>query len=143
VSDEYDAEALRAFIELLRGVQQDRAIARAELALMDTPECTEFPMPNQAHPSLAGSADFVRRWRQTGAIRLPRLRRVEAYYAPIDETPGPTDAILDTVTLTAHKICAPAPFVARHVGDAAMYVWRAWGDGSSRYITTDAELVWR
>jgi hypothetical protein len=141
MGDEYDAEALRAFVALLRGIRQDRAIARAELALLDTPEHAKFPMPNQAHPSLAGSADFVRHLRQSGAIRLPRFHRVN--YATLDEAPGPNDAMLDTVTLTARKVWAPAPFVARFVGDEAAYVWRAWGDGSSRYITTDAELVQR
>jgi hypothetical protein len=140
VSEEYDGEAIRAFLGLLRGIQQDRAIARAELALMDTPELTPFPMPNTAHHSISGAADFVRAWRQDAPIRIPLYRDA---FASGSETTGPPSPTNTSITLIARKVWAPAPFVARFVGDEAAYTWRAWGDGSSRYITTDAELVWR
>jgi hypothetical protein len=103
----------------------------------------EVPMPDQAHPSLANYADFVRQWKRSDPIRIPRLRRLMAYDLPAGETPEPVEPMLDPIVLTCQKVAAPAPFVARHYDDQAGYIWYAWGDGNNRYITTAAELVWR
>ena len=131
----------RDFLSLIRGLHQDRVIAWSELALMDTADLTHLPMPNDAHPSLARFAEAVRNAEHHFTICVPRPHA--ATYATAEDV-GPTATSgIDKVVMTPQKIVAPAPFVARWVGDEAAYMWRAWSDGSSRYITSDAELIWR
>ena len=137
-----DADWVRDFLSLLRGLHQDQVIAQSELALLDTADLPRIPMPNGAHPSLARYADAVRNASKPPfSICIPRMHRATLAEPDFD---SPSAALgVDRVVMTPQKIMAPAPFVARWVGDEARYVWRAWSDGSSRYITSDAELVWR
>jgi hypothetical protein len=131
-----DLEALRDTLRLLRGISEDRVVAAMERGLAQSPAHQPFPMPSEAHPALAGGAEFVRHLGEDGRqhIALPLMRKA-AWAEPSE---FPTAALsTDRIVLDRRRCVAPAPYV----GPPAVYVWDAWMDPYGRSITTGARRI--
>lgn len=136
--DSEDHEALRDAIRLLRGIFEDRAIADMEHGLAKSPDPQPFPMPNQAHPALAGAARFVRDLGEQDRrhhIVLPIMRKPT--FAQPDETFPTAPLSTDRIILERRRCAAPAPYV----GPPAIYAWDVWMDPHGRSISTEARRI--
>lgn len=136
---EYDPDAIRAAVNLLRGIYEDRVIADAENYLSAMPDATPVPMPNTAHPAYASNAEAVRQIGSDGRghVAVPRLFRDA--FTDMDMTPTDVEP-MRSVLLSRHTAYGLAPYV----GDRpAVYVWPIWQDDAGRHVAGDAELTWR
>ncbi len=135
-----DEEAGRFFVELMRGIWQDRAIAQMESYIHDTPEVRNVPDPNTCHPAFSHAAKFVREFNR-GHVRISMVRSAPAYME--DVQPCPESPTNDHLVLSRKKACGPAPFVGDPLINEAVYTWSIWVDNQGRYISGDSELFWR
>jgi hypothetical protein len=103
---------------------------------------SDVPMPNTAHPGLEEYAEAVRN-STVDPVLIPRVTDLRAEWAAWDEAMAPTAISPKPMILSKHKAAGGAPFVGDPVLNDARYYWWVWADEAGRYITSDAELVWR
>lgn len=138
-----DPEALKAWVELMKGLYEDDVIEHCEAGLAETPDHMLVPMPNTAHPALSQFTRFIQEQVLAGKagyhINVMKFRKQLHMVEPREmdpETMLPTTNIL----LTRKKFWGPAPFIGDPLIERAAYFWNAWIDDLGRWIAMDAEL---
>jgi hypothetical protein len=132
-----ELEWAKSVARLFRGLYEDDVFNNAVVSIEGLPASTNVPMPNTAHPAIAGSADFVRDFNRN-EIALPKIRR--AYTIEPDEM-YPTSTLAENkILLIRRKACGLAPFVGDPIWEMGGYFWDVWVDELGRHISGDAKL---